>query len=494
MAVGDTLLFTLRGAIGETDVRITATEPKFDGASVTISPEVEVSEASGAGPGVNIRFFRQNADGSFTALYSLKEFPGRTFTPDIGFTEDLQRDQFTIGFTVAILEDDLADVPDPGSTLTVPSPVTEPDPEPIPPAEGEGQFNVVLPSLPLIGNDPRILASLTIPQIPSIESAVADTVPSAEEIRGEVDSAIEGPLQRTEDRLEDKIETAVGTIDVPELPDVPETGDIVVEVEDTILDPIQSQLDTITAELTALDVPTADDISDAVDEVLDDLEDRVGQLGDDIESEFNDIEQDVDDLTTELSDQIETEIDNVESTVRTRLQNLQEEVAEDVGEITTAIDDLRGRLTEDIDQLGTDITSGLDEAQTAIETTIDQTVDSAVSTIDSSLDTVQSELQSTIDGLQDEVTGLIADLTEDVDGLITDVTQVGEDLTGLIEDIPDIVEDGATRALEEIEPELNDSGLFTDPVGFAVGFVQAASDEIVDPEVSQDLQETLDNR
>jgi len=31
MAVGDTLLFTLRGAIGETDVRITATEPKFDG-------------------------------------------------------------------------------------------------------------------------------------------------------------------------------------------------------------------------------------------------------------------------------------------------------------------------------------------------------------------------------------------------------------------------------------------------------------------------------
>jgi len=71
MAVGDTLLFTLRGAIGETDVLITATEPKFDGASVTVSPEVEVSDASGVGPKVNIRFFRQNADGSFTALYSL---------------------------------------------------------------------------------------------------------------------------------------------------------------------------------------------------------------------------------------------------------------------------------------------------------------------------------------------------------------------------------------------------------------------------------------
>ena len=46
-------------------------------------------------------------------------------------------------------------------------------------------------------------------------------------------------------------------------------------------------------------------------------------------------------------------------------------------------------------------------------------------------------------------------------------------------------------AIEGIEPTLNDSGLFSDPVGFAIGFVQASADEIVDPEVSQQLQDKI---
>jgi len=384
MAVGDTLLFTLRGAIGETDVRITATEPKFDGASVTISPEVEVSEASGTGPGVNIRFFRQNADGSFTALYSLKEFPGRTFTPDIGFTEDLQRDQFTIGFTVAILEDDLADVPDPGSTLTVPSPVTEPEPEPIPPAEGEDQFNVVLPSLPLIGNDPRILASLTIPQVPSIESAVAETGPSAEEIRGEVDSAIEGPLQRTEDRLEDKIETTVANIDFPEFPDVPSVEEIGAGVETNVLDPIISDLDSAVSTIT---------------------------------------------------DEIGTVVDNVEDS------------------LTDTVNDVR----------------------TNVETAIEDSTD---------------EIDETVTG----ISGALSTLGDSVGNVSDTVGSVQSDVSAILSAIPEDFEAAVQTAIEGIEPEFNDSGLFSDPVGFAVGFVQAASDELVDPEVSQDLQDTLENR
>ncbi len=384
MAVGDTLLFTLRGAIGETDVLITATEPKFDGASVTVSPEVEVSDASGVGPGVNIRFFRQNADGSFTALYSLKEFPGRTFTPDIGFTEDLQRDQFTIGFTVAVLERDLPDVPDPGSTLTVPSPVPEPDPEPIPPAEGTGQFNVVLPSLPLIGNDPRILASLTIPQIPSIKSAVAETVPSVSEIRGEVDSAIEGPLQRTEDRLEDKIETTVANIDFPEFPEVPTVEEIGAGVETTVLDPIVS---------------------------------------------------DIDSAVTTITDEIGTVVGNVE-----------ESLTDTVNDVTTNV-------------------------ETAIEESTD-------------------EIDETVTG----ISGALSTLGDTIGNVSDTVGSIQSDVSDILSAVPEDFETAVQTAIEGIEPTFNESGLFSDPVGFAIGFVQAASDEIVDPEVSQDLQDTLENR
>jgi len=384
MAVGDTLLFTLRGAIGETDVLITATEPKFDGASVTVSPEVEVSDASGVGPGVNIRFFRQNADGSFTALYSLKEFPGRTFTPDIGFTEDLQRDQFTIGFTVAVLERDLPDVPDPGSTLTVPSPVPEPDPEPIPPAEGTGQFNVVLPSLPLIGNDPRILASLTIPQIPSIKSAVAETVPSVSEIRGEVDSAIEGPLQRTEDRLEDKIETTVANIDFPEFPDVPTVEDIRSGVETAVVNTIVSDIDSAVSTIT---------------------------------------------------EEIGTVVGNVEES------------------LTDTVNDVR----------------------TNVETAIEDSTD---------------EIDETVTG----ISGALSTLGDTIGNVSDTVGSVQSDVSAVLSAVPEDFEAAVQTAIEGIEPTFNESGLFTDPVGFAIGFVQAASDELVDPEVSQDLQDTLDNR
>jgi gas vesicle protein len=493
MAVGDTLLFTLRDELGVTDVEITATEPETRRGRVVVSPRVEVIGQVGVGPPANLRFFRQEVDGRFEDVFTITEFPGREFTPDVEFNDQLDRGQFTIGVSIAGGQERPPSSVTPGNSLSSQIVTDEPEADPIPPPDGDDQFNIVLPPLPLIENDARILASLTIPQVSSITSAVSKTVPSVGQIRGAVDDAIAGPIDRLEETLTDEIRTEVSSIDFPESPNVPTVDQIVTDVETAVTDPLQRQLDTITEELTALDIPTADDISDSVDEVLGDLEDRVTQLGDNIDDEFDDIEQDVDQLTTDLSRQIETEIDDVESTVRTRLQTLQEEVAEDVGEITTSIDDLRGRLTEDIDQLGTDITSGLNEAQTAIESSVDDTVETAVSTLDSSIDTVQSELQSTIDGLQDEVTDLIDDLTEDVDSLIDDVTQVGEDLTGLIEDIPDIVEDGATRALEEIEPELNDSGLFTDPVGFAIGFVQEASDEIVDPEVSQDLQDTIDD-
>jgi len=210
MAVGDSLLFTVRGQFGETDATVTAVEPTLRDGSVVVAPEVELTGTGQLAPGVIFRFFRQESDGSFAPQFTVTEFAGNSFTPDIEFTDDLDREQFTIGVTVAQFEETPPTSVPSGNTLSVSLNRQPTDPDPIPPAEGQNRFNVVLPSLPLIENDPRILAALTIPQIPSIKSAVAETVPSVGEIRSEVDSAIAGPLQRTEDRIIDELQSEVG--------------------------------------------------------------------------------------------------------------------------------------------------------------------------------------------------------------------------------------------------------------------------------------------
>jgi len=360
MAVGDTLLFTIRAEFGETDATVTAVEPTIRDGSVIVSAELELTGTGQLAPGVDFRFFRQDQSGSFQGQFTKTVFPGRTETADIQFTDDLDREQFTIGVTASdTLETPPTSVPS-GNTLSVSLNREAPDPDPIPPAEGQNQFNVVLPSLPLIENDPRILAALTIPQIPSIKSAVVETVPSLSQIRGEVDSAIAGSLQQTEDRLIDEIQNEVGDIDVPDAPDVPSVDQIVTDVERTVLDPIVADIDS------------------AVESITSDVNDVVGDIEEDLGDDFNNIAQGVDGVVS------------------------------------------------DVEDLGVDISS--------------------------------------------------------VDETVNNLNDIGSDA----------VEDAVETAIEAVEPEFNDSGLFSDPVGFAVGFVQEASDVIVDPDVSQDLQDKLD--
>jgi hypothetical protein len=362
MAVGDSVLFTIRGEFGETDATVTAVEPTIRDGSIVVSPEVELTGSGQLAPGVIFRFFRQESDGSFTPQFTVTEFAGNSFTPDIQFTDDLDREQFTIGVTAAQIDDTPPTSVPSGNTLSVSLNRGPTDPDPIPPAEGQNQFNVVLPSLPLIENDPRILAALTIPQIPSIKSAVLETVPSLGEIRGEVDTAINGSLQQTEDRVIDEIQNEVGDIDVPDAPDVPSVDQIVTDVERTVLDPIVADIDSAVSDITS---------------------------------------------------QVDQTVGNIESTVDSQITS----------------------LTDDVSSVA------------------------------------------------DDIGGLIDDVGE-LDQKVSDIQTVGEDT----------IETAVEDAVGAVEPEFNDSGLFSDPVGFAVGFVQEASDELVDPEVSQDLQDTLDNR
>lgn len=235
---------------------------------------------------------------------------------------------------------------------------TEPPEPPADPAE----FSIVLPQLPLINNDPRILASLTIPQLTDIQETVGSTVPSLEQIGTEVDSAISGPLQQAEDSIVSTVETEVDAIQIPDAPDVPSVDDIVADVETTVVEPLDTAI-------------------------------------------------------SQVSDDLTTEIDDI------------------VGDVDNALDD--------------------------------------------TFDDLAQGVQGTVDEIQ-SVAGDVGDITDDIDNL----NDIGTDA----------VEDAVETGIESVEPTFNDSGLFSDPVGFAVGFVQAASDVLVDPDVAQDLQDKLDER
>jgi hypothetical protein len=384
MAVGDSLLFTLRDELGVTDVEITATEPEVRRGRVVVSPRVEVIGQVGVGPPANLRFFRQEVGGRFEDVFTITEFPGREFTPDVDFNDQLDREEFTIGVSIAGGQERPPSSVTPGNSLSSQIVTDEPEADPIPPPEGDDQFNIVLPPLPLIENDSRILASLTIPQVSSITSAVSETVPSVGQIRGAVDDAIAGPIDRLEETLTDEIRTEVSSIDFPEFPDVPSVDQIVTAVETTVVDQVESD--------------------------------------------------------------VQTAIDTIS------------------GEINAVIGTLEETLTDKNEDVRTNV-------ETAIEDSTDE-IDEAVTGISGALSTVGDTL------------GDVSDT----------VGSVQSDVSDILSAIPEDFETAVQTAIEGIEPTFNESGLFSDPVGFAIGFVQEASDEIVDPEVSQDLQDRAEDR
>jgi uncharacterized protein YoxC len=362
MAVGDSLLFTLRNKFGISDVNIELLEPRQTPDEVRLRTDVEITSTSSVSPTVTLRYTKQQADGRFTEVFTVSGVPNDRFTPDVVFTDNLDRGEFTIGIQTVQVDELTSVTPPPSQTLTAEVDFTAEEPDPIPPAEGPGQFNIVLPRLPLIQNDPRILASLTIPQIGSIKEGVAEAVPSISQIRTEVDLALNQPLADLERRVKREIRTEVDTITIPEAPDVPSANDIVTDVETTVVQPLDTAISQVSQDLTT----KINDIVGDVDSALDDTFDNLAQG-------------------------VQGAVDEIES------------VADDVGNVSNDIGSLN------------DIAVG--EVESAVET-----------------------------------------------------------------------------AIENIEPKFNDSGLFSDPVGFAVGFVQEASDVIVDPEVSEDLQDRLEDR
>jgi len=101
MAIGDTLLFTVRGPNGTTDVEVELIDFTTQGGSVVLNTAVLTTEASGFGPSVDLRFFAQQPDASFNPQFTVTALPVDTITPSVEFPEGVVLDTFSIGVTVA---------------------------------------------------------------------------------------------------------------------------------------------------------------------------------------------------------------------------------------------------------------------------------------------------------------------------------------------------------------------------------------------------------
>jgi ABC-type transporter Mla subunit MlaD len=150
-----------------------------------------------------------------------------------------------------------------------------------------------------------------------------------------------------------------------------------------------------------------------------------------------------------------------------------------------------------VDEIFEPISEGINDVIATVERQVGNVQDEITDTVNDVRTNVETAIEESTDAIDETVEGISGGLAEvgDVVGDVRDtVESIQSDAADLLDAVPDDFETAVQDAIEAIEPTFNESGLFSDPVGFAIGFVQASADEIVDPEVSQDLQDRVEDR
>jgi len=185
--------------------------------------------------------------------------------------------------------------------------------------------SIRLPSLPLIDNDPRTLASFTIPEVDDIRRIVRFNTLNDFAVESIVEDELEDfdfPESPRLFEIEDVVEDAVDDIDVPSPPAI---DDIAREVEDRVVGPITRAVDDIGDDLTdeiddvVGDVDQAlaeefDDVASGIQGVIDDLadvDDRIKSVGDAV-SDIDVLE--TDQIQTAVSDGVRSAVPTVDET------------------------------------------------------------------------------------------------------------------------------------------------------------------------------------
>jgi len=195
-------------------------------------------------------------------------------------------------------------------------------------------------------------------------------------------------------------------------------------------------------------------------------------------------------ISTEIVDPLESLDSRVSNIPATIIDTLEESIAE----VEAGVADID---IPTVDEIFEPISEGINDIIATVERQVGNVEDEITDTVNDVRTNVETAIEESTDAIDETVEGISGALAEvgDTVGDVRDtVESIQSDASDLLDAVPEDFETAVQDAIEGIEPTFNDSGLFSDPVGFAIGFVQEASDEIVDPEVSQQLQDRLNDR
>jgi hypothetical protein len=223
-----------------------------------------------------------------------------------------------------------------------------------------------------------------------------------------------------------------------------------------------------------VEIPTADDIGNIVSNntlrefQVDDVVERnlrafglddvpsLPAIGNEIDTQLRDLEiPSLDDIRAEIDDALaELDLPDVPS-----------------------LDEIVSGVTDEVDSL----IQGAEDALSSLINDVDQTVAAA-----------ERELQDAITDVSDDVSDLLDPIDENVSQLVDDVGQVQADLDEL--EVPEVptVDEIVDGVVDAVQPEINDVGLFDDPVAFAGQFLVVGIERSLSDETKERLRERAD--
>jgi len=270
-------------------------------------------------------------------------------------------------------------------------------------------------------------------------------------------------------------------------------------------------VDTVTVPLSSLnaipgvqgiddvtfDIPQVEDIVDAVVENTVDASDvgravvnevRAGNLPspdlitDEIDRAIESIVGDLDASVTDLQTELEAFIDSSLGILETDVQNLRDAVAADVEEIVGTVSsefDSLASLVEDrvlpaVDGVEDALTDELADVRTNVETAIDESTD---------------DLDDAVEG----VSGALASLGDTLGDVRDNVATLVANVETTLDRLPEDFETAVGNGVESVEPTVDESGLFSEPVAFAVALGRAAVERGITDETAEIIRQASDD-
>jgi ABC-type transporter Mla subunit MlaD len=204
---------------------------------------------------------------------------------------------------------------------------------------------VTIPRLPLINNDPRLLATFRVPEVSDIERAVEQNVPRIGEIRGAVDDVVADEIADPLEALESQVST----------------------IPATVIDALEESLAEVEAGVRELDIPTVAEIFEPISAGLNDVvatvERQVGLVEDEITDTVNDVRTNVETAIDESTDEIDETVSGISGALAT--------VGDVVGDVRDTVESVQSDVSDVLAAVPDDFEAGVQTAIEGIEPTFD---------------------------------------------------------------------------------------------------------------------------